>query len=89
MMKFQISQQGLKPVFIGSCTSQVSENNGYYASVLELLFLFIVTHVTLFQHTPAKQLLLQISKLQFKNLEKVLNKVYLGVLLNLKLIMEF
>ena len=37
-LNFQISQHELKPIFIGSSTSQVSENNGYYASVLDFHF---------------------------------------------------
>ena len=34
----QISKHELRPVFIGSCTSKVSENSGYYASVLGFHF---------------------------------------------------
>ena len=30
----QISKHDLKPVFVGSYTSEVYENSGYYASVL-------------------------------------------------------
>ena len=37
-MNFQISEHELKPVFIGYCVSQVSENGGYYASVLGFHF---------------------------------------------------
>ena len=37
-MKFQILQHELKLVFIGSNTSQVSEDNWYYASVLGFSF---------------------------------------------------
>ena len=34
----QISKQESKPVFIGSCTSEVSANSGYYASLLGFHF---------------------------------------------------
>jgi len=34
----QISKQELKPVFIGSYTSKVSGNSGYYAPVLSFQF---------------------------------------------------
>ena len=37
-MDFQISEHKINCVFIGSSTYQVSENNGYYASVLGALF---------------------------------------------------
>ena len=36
----QFSQHELNPVFIGTCTSQVSENHEYCASVLGFHFLW-------------------------------------------------
>ena len=37
-LDFEISQHELEPVFIGFYKSQVSEHDGYYASVLAFIF---------------------------------------------------